>query len=743
MITRPLVLTTLLSAALAATLAATFAEAAVAHGGTYSPAVPAPAKPTGLPPPGGPAGGTNNGPGDTVPPGPSTGSTPGPTGPKTGGGTSGPSGPSTPAHPSGPTTGGGGGGSKPGPTTPSQPKSPSGPSTAGLADSADPTSWESWWYFNKDRYLELKAHVVALEVTTGSDNDFLGIGHASVDANVVSDRVIPVLLGILEKDRQQDVVTGGMVALARLADGPLSARAPDLARVFAGFADDPNQEISETSVIARGIVGDESSVSELADLLENAAPIRARHGGHAIASRTRAFAAFALGLIGARTHNEDLRRFIVHHIVRTLREDSEATPDVGVACVTALGLTPLAWARNGTEDVHSPATPAAARKGTGTASASRETELDCLLALLADTRGDRWVRAHVPTALARLATGASSAASEEIMRTLLERMPEAAREKDEVVQDCVLALGELGDADRDEIDTKVRATLEGLVISGDQLSRRLALIALAQGAARRGESGTSEATGEVRLFLAKRLSEGRSHERCWAALALGVLEHDLARQPVRDNGSAARATDLGAANMRAQVLAELRDSVSGTEVGALAISAGLMANKEAAPILMAKLDHTGDTLTQGHIAMALGLVGDASAGPALRALLATARFKPDLLLDTAIGLALLEDPTLVLALIDTLEKANSLASQSAAASVLGWIGDRRTIDPLLTLVTRTDATASARAFAAVALGRVCDQDRLPWNAAVAQDVDYHAATPTLTSADGTGVLDIL
>jgi HEAT repeat protein len=191
------------------------------------------------------------------------------------------------------------------------------------------------------------------------------------------------------------------------------------------------------------------------------------------------------------------------------------------------------------------------------------------------------------------------------------------------------------------------------------------------------------------------------------------------------------------------VFAALRDAGAGTEVGALAIAAGLMGDKDATPILLAKLEHAAEASTQGNIAVALGLLGDERAAPALRAQLATARFRPQLLRETAIGLALIEDGTLVPSLIETLEKAESLASQSAAASVLGWIGDRRTIEPLLTLLSRTDVTASVRAFAAVALGRVCDLDRLPWNAAVMENFQYRAATPTLRSADGSGLLDIL
>jgi HEAT repeat protein len=295
----------------------------------------------------------------------------------------------------------------------------------------------------------------------------------------------------------------------------------------------------------------------------------------------------------------------------------------------------------------------------------------------------------------------------------------------------------------------VRIQLERAVESADLQSRRFALIALAQCAARAGRTSADEAAGEgvaqVRQFLGRRLADGRSHERSWAALALGVLEHGLAHRARIDGRAADARANVArpALGVRAQILAALRDAGSGSEVGALAIAAGLMHEREALPILLAKLERTSEPATLGHLALAIGLVGDVSGTTALRAQLATARFEPDVLRDTAIGLALLEDDTLVPSLVRTLENANSLASQGAAASVLGWIGDRRTIAPLLALVESRDATASARAFAAVALGRVCDRDRMPWNAAVAQDVHYRAATVTLAAGDGTGLLDIL
>jgi HEAT repeat protein len=159
-------------------------------------------------------------------------------------------------------------------------------------------------------------------------------------------------------------------------------------------------------------------------------------------------------------------------------------------------------------------------------------------------------------------------------------------------------------------------------------------------------------------------------------------------------------------------------------------------------VVLTKLERTAEPRLQGYLCVALGLLGDARATKPLKTVLADARFRPELLKSAAIGLAMLEDRTLVPTLVETLSTATSLASQGAAASVIGWIGDRRAVDPLLKLLGNKDVTASARGYAAVALGRVCDRDRLPWNAVVAEDVHYRAATVTLVAGDGTGVLEI-
>jgi HEAT repeat protein len=275
----------------------------------------------------------------------------------------------------------------------------------------------------------------------------------------------------------------------------------------------------------------------------------------------------------------------------------------------------------------------------------------------------------------------------------------------------------------------VRTVLQRLAQQSDRQVRAFALVALGQRAAR---TTLVERAVETRVFLAKRLGEGRTGERAWAAIALGVLEHGR-RDPAETNKESVRATLLDA----------LSESQAPDELAAVAIACGLARETSAVPLLIQRIEGTSDARVQGYLSLALGMIGDARAMPALRTVLAGARFRADLLRQSAIGLVLLEDRTLVPTLLQTLEKAASLTSQAAAASVIGWIGDQRALPGLLALVANRDVTASARGFAAVALGRVCDRDRLPWNAEICEDVHYRAATVTLNAGDGTGLLEIL
>lgn len=641
--------------------------------------------------------------------------------------------PEEPAAPSTPKTGTPTGPAVPaGPSTNPRPSAPGSPGTGGPGlgaatgtgnAGADSASWELWWQYNRDGFLRLKEHVQAVDVRTGEARDENGSNEVpGLDTSL--ELVVPALLSILTTERANDVVTSSMIALSRLADGPMETRAAEFARAFRPFAGDASQEVRETAVLARGLVGDVSSAFDLVALLTNAATARAANGDKEIATRTRAFAAYGLGFLAGRTDNPDVRKFVVHHLVNTLQADRGATSDVHVACVLALGLAPLS--SRAASDARAPVE--AATKDL-VASTSREAQIECLLALASDPAGDRIVRGHVPSALARLSDGADASARAAITEALLAPLAPNSTEPNTVVHGSVLALGAVAEVEDVALANRARVTLQRLALTGERQARAFATLALAQRAARPSEPASAS---ETREFLLKRLSEGRSQERAWAGLALGILEHGR-KAP----------DEAGAASVRAGLLGALKDSASPEELGALAIANGLCRSEGAVPILLQKLERVSTAGVQGHLAVALGLIGDPRGLAPLREVLATARFRPELLREVAVGLALLEDHTLVPTLVDTLEMAQSQASQAAAAGVIGWIGDRRAVRPLLALATRSDATASARGFAIVALGRVCDRDRLPWNAWIATNVNYRAATATLVAGDGTGLLEIL
>ena len=65
------------------------------------------------------------------------------------------------------------------------------------------------------------------------------------------------------------------------------------------------------------------------------------------------------------------------------------------------------------------------------------------------------------------------------------------------------------------------------------------------------------------------------------------------------------------------------------------------------------------------------------------------------------------------------------------------------VDPLVEMLQSEDLTDKARAFAAVALCVVADKEDLPWNSKISVDINYRANTTSLTSPEGTGILDIL
>lgn len=633
-----------------------------------------------------------------------------------------------------------------GPTpTPGLPGAPlMGPACSSPFDAPDDlTAWQRWWGYNSPEFVDVKAVVRATELVEGSDTYFLG--HLPKDQvrdqlmpsqTIIRGRVVPVLAKVLEAERDHDLVTGALIALAKVGDEAGPSRAQRMADRIRPFLADPNQEIAETATVCLGILANQSSVSILEALLLDKSVGRDLVGrrNQAVPWRTRAFAAYGLGLIGHQLPDGALRRRIIRLLMEQVTGPARemATNDVSVACVSALGLVSAADDPELVLRQHDPDHPWE----------DLRLQVEWLLALADDSSQHDLTRAHAPIAIARLLSavveGPERRANDALRQPVGDRwLADLARGQDlprQLEQSLVIALGRIGTAGGSKLDERIRSALIRRIDTGDQQARKFALVALAEVAARPGDEGDPfEATPGIRRRLVALLVEGGAMERPWAGLALGVLGHRLLAAGSADPSLAVDAALLGA----------LERARAPREVGAFAIAVGMRRQEEAVPLLVDKLDHLGDDDARGYVTLSLGMLGDRRGLAPIRDVLRVARYRPELLRQAAMGLGLLGDKNVVPEMIDMLQGTSSLAAQASLASGLGAIGDARSIEPLAELLGDDAASTRARAFAAVALGIIADKEDRTWNAKLSIGINYRANTVTLTDGQGAGILEIL
>ena len=527
-----------------------------------------------------------------------------------------------------------------------------------------------------------------------------------------------------------------MIALAKIGDANDESGESAFEQVIKAFLADKNQEISETAGVSLGILANDNSIPVLTDLLHDNDNARQNLvKANEVDYRTRAFAAYGLGLIGARTGDEEKRKEIVSTLANMIRTDQTSSRDLKVACIISMGLVPLE-----TIEVP-PAEPVdgeevVAQQNPGD---SRVGQLQFLLDFLQNDDNNHLVRAHCPTALARLVDGLPAehytSWRSRIVEDLTERMSKRSKEKNEVVQSSILALGVLGT--NVDGDKGIREAIAGVPKDvSDQQARNFSMIAMAKagGNVVPGES-SEEGIKDAGKFLLDQLSKGKSTIKPWAGLGIGVMSRKL---------QDAQVSSPTVTTMSEALRSTLEEEGDKSKLAAYAIACGIMADAESSPILLDHLDKTQDNEARGYLAVALGLMNEREAIEPIQEIIAKSKYRPELLKQAAISLGLLGDKALVDTLIEMLAQSKGLATQAAISSALGFIGDQRSIEPLVEMLQNKKLTDRARGFAAVALGIVADKEPLPWNAKIALDLNYRASTQTLVdSTSGTGILDIL
>jgi HEAT repeat protein len=691
-------------------------------------------------------GGTYRGPGDTVPPG--GGGAPG--GP---GGA--PAGPGSPA-PAGPTS--------PGPGTPGGPvgtPSGSGPSTGGGGDSGpDLSLWQYWWGFNKEPYLNLKAAIHSAGEQTGSDDFFLGQGQDGQQRNTlkpsettIREQIVPALIRSLEaSDKENDIATGCMIALAKIGDAKDESGKSRMAEQIIKRLGDSNQEISETAAVSLGILANEANIDLLVHLLHDEGDkVRAQvsqvagalpYSGR-VPERTRSFAAYGLGLIGKKA-SIDGKKKIVDALLRYMEQPGIANQrEVPVACLTSLGLTPL--------EVDPSFTLPDLSKGFEKPAKVTNLQEQVLYLMsfytASPTSTNYLQQAHAPVAVSRLIPAREPKLTplyDAVVKRFVADISSNSGARNEAIQSCTVALGQMADCDDDPHDVAVRKALMGVKDAhADQQSRFFALVALAQACGRPGTGEGNTAVGGVvtkdkdanaRNFLLEQLSKAKQgNHRAWVAIAMGVMERALADRQFPTSPE-----------VQLALRQELEKAKTPIEIGGMSIALGILEDSAAAELMIAKLEKSSDDEARGYVAVGLGLLNERKAIPAITEVVKKSKYKADLLKSAAIGLGLLGDKEIVPQLLEMLSSAEALSSQAAISSALGFIGDARSVTPLIDLLQDGTKTPRARGFAAVALGIVADKDTLPWNSNISVNINYRANTPTLTSpSEGTGILDIL
>lgn len=615
---------------------------------------------------------------------------------------------------------------------------PSPSPLSGGASGVDLSSWFWWWQFNREPFLQLRAHLDADRTRSGSDGYFLGRGDRAASVRrergpteeEISRRVVPSLLRALTTKPSNDLATACLIAIARVGNDRAANEQREIDRVLRTFLRDANQEVSETAVVALGILGTDSAALLLGDILLDGATGRSALDTDSISDRTRAFAAYSLAVLGNRAEKEDVRRYVVSKLALALDAETRGTPDLPTACVIALGRVPLAWRG-------APESGAAEPSADPPPVTSREGQVHRLLAIVGDHRNaHRTVRAHAAAALgALLAEGDTiphPAVVDDAVEQLVRGLGGAPRASAEITQSCAIALGMIGDDDEDERDAAVRAALlEAGTDASDRATRFLSLLALGRVGARRG-SGAEPDLAPSRERLLGLLGRGRADARHWAALSLAILER----------GRLAYGESVSP-DTRVAIHEALRSARSPADVAAFGLATGLLHDPAGGELLTAQLAAMSDDTSRGFVAIGLGLLEERSALETLRPLVQESAYRPALLQDVCVALALLADREIVDVLIENLREVKSLAAQASIARALGRIGGSEAVEPLLKLISDSDRPDAARALAAIALGLVADRDELPWNSILSVDSNYLAAPATLLDQQGFGILNIL
>lgn len=618
---------------------------------------------------------------------------------------------------------------------------PPQPSTAPppAQDLPDLSVWSNWWEAHE--HLILPARVIpsigvldgACPLGTGEEPDVLG----AVAHELVRSKVIPALVSLEEQGGKGALVRAGILGRARTAWAlEESERRALLAHLRKALASD-TPGVAGAAALAIGIVDDGPTAGALLGIVRDDATGRTTADAEAgISAELRTQAAYALGLIGLRTHDRPQRLRIARTLLDLVLRPESAGVETRIAALHAASLLDLEWERP---------------EGGGPGSSQGATLVSSLLEGLESADGtgpfqDFRLRAQVPVALARLLNVNRYARPEELVLVLgrsvdsLVALGNGARKERrvEVIQASVIALGLIGDAASGEgpearASGRAFAALERLArTSAENQTEYLALIGLARLGSRPGPGDLPRGLQErAQKALLGALAKGRGQKKAWAALALGLF---------------GRGVHEGDGVLSPAVTLSLRHAAKNArrpdDLAPIGLALGMLGDRSSAKRLLersAALGPGSDAL-RSHLHVALGLLGAKDSLPALRA--SVGQGGPASV-GAATGLSLLSSAESVAPLVGALGAAKDARSRTRLARAVARSGRPEAVEPLLGLLD--DAVpVDVRADAAAALTALFAEGYERWSAPYAGGLNHRVDVPSLHAPKtGTGLLDLL
>lgn len=582
----------------------------------------------------------------------------------------------------------------------------SGRPTRGKA-SITADSWVFWYEYNKDTLEELKRHIYAL---AASNNSPFGSTLAEAGARTgarhatratVKSLVIPTLLWAIDPKnvKHQDIESAAYIALAKASDDPAHVEL-----IQKGTAS-RNAITAESCCLALGMLRRDRSAEQFDAMTLD----RVRNFLFGIfeddkqLARKRAFAAFAIGLLGDQPTGSGSHAGATDTTTRlfSLFEMPMEHPDLAPALFQAIGMQPAASFTTVQRDMLRNA-----------ATKNRIGKVD-----LQD-----YAAAHATSALSRVGDPAKDLHALRLLAT-------NRRTGRNVARSAVIGLGTLGaraaPAMRLEIARELVRGVERKRVR-EQTARSLALISLAYliQADVRDEATDVLGNEQVADFLLTQASDGRMGERTYAALALGLVCRAIG--------------DTTTVKLYGEYQAEARDTLraglmskalSKRARAAFAIGLGIAGDRRSIKPLVALVeDEKEDAELRGYSAIALGHIGVAT-GQVLKPIRAAlvSRRSERLQQASAAALGMLQDTQAVPILIEELKIARSQSAKGQVVVALAKLGDDRAIHPLIERLKDDKEQELTRALACAGLGIVGDINWIPALSNISKDINFRAS----------------